>query len=113
MSHNCTARNCFFLKVFRCSAWHVVSEILRPIGRTAAKIAAEWSGRSPFRLGVPEVCLPKLVRKTLPCCSEAMLPMIASFLGSSASEHRFRCSEALLQMVDYCHTLSYPAVLRE
>ena len=66
MSHNCTTQDCFFLGVFRCSAWHVVSEILRPIGRTAGNIAAEWSGRSPFRLGIPGVCLPKLVEKMLP-----------------------------------------------
>ena len=30
--------------------------------------------------------------------------MIASFLGSSASEHRFRCSEALLPMAGCRHT---------
>ena len=45
--------------------WHVVSEILRPIGGTAGTIAAIWSGRSPFSLGILEGCLPKLVEKTL------------------------------------------------
>ena len=100
MLHNCTARNRFFLGVFRCSAWHAVSEILRPIlclpqrtlftpfiqdlseefsqtsvlvlcllvvnGRIAGNIAAQWSGRSPVSLGVPEVYLPKVVGKALP-----------------------------------------------
>ena len=65
MSHNCTAQNCFFLRVFRCNAWHVFSEILRPIRRTTWNIVVEWSGRSPINLGVQEVCLPKLVGKTL------------------------------------------------
>ena len=79
MSHNCTTRNCFLLGFFGCSAWHVPSEILMPIGRTAENIAAEWSGRSPFTLGVPEVCPPKLVKK--------MLPMF----GSNAPDDCLRC----------------------
>ena len=48
MSRNCTAGNCFVPGVFRCCAWHVPSEILRPIGRAAGNIAAEWSGGSPI-----------------------------------------------------------------
>ena len=32
------------------------------------------------------------------------VPMIASVLGSSASKHRFRCSEALLPMAGCRHT---------
>ena len=66
MLHNCTARNCFFLGVFRCSLWHILSKILWPIGHTAWNIAAEWFGRSPFGPGVPEVCPPKVVGKILP-----------------------------------------------
>ena len=54
------------LETIRCNAWHVVSKILGPIGRTAGNIAAEWSGQSPFSLGVPEGCLLKLDWKTLP-----------------------------------------------
>ena len=30
--------------------------------------------------------------------------MIASVFGSIASQHRFRCSEALLPMAGCCHT---------
>ena len=101
MLHNCTARNFVLLGVFRCSAWHVVSEILRPIGRTAGNMAAEWSGPSAWasRKGAYQNWSRKCFR-----CSEATLPMIASVLGSSASEHRFRCSEALLPMVGCHHT---------
>ena len=37
-------------------------------------------------------------------CSGAALPMIASVLGSSTSEHRLRCSEPLLPMAGCRHT---------
>ena len=73
MSRNCTARNRFFLGVFRCSAWHHVCELLRPIRHTAGNIAAEWSGRSPFSLGVTAVCLLKLPGKTLPMFGSSAL----------------------------------------
>ena len=84
MSHNCTARNFFLLADFRCSDWHVVSEILKPIGRTAGNIAAEWSGQSSFSLGDMEGCLLKLVKKTLP------------MFGSNAPDDCFRWLVAII-----------------
>ena len=64
MSHNCTTRNCFFLRVLQCLACCFGN----PQANRACcwNIVAEWSGPSPFSLGVREVCLPKLVGKTIP-----------------------------------------------
>ena len=55
-----------------------------------------------FNLGIPEVSLPKRVWKSFRS-SGPPLPMIASVLAHNASEHRFRCSQALLQMVSCRH----------
>ena len=96
MSHNCTTRNCFFLRVFRCSAWHVVSEILRPIGHIAGNVAAEWSGSSPFSLRVPEVCLLKLVGKAL--------PMFGSNAPDDCLCFRKQCLQTSFPMAASCHT---------
>ena len=88
--------------------------ILRPIGRIAGNIAAEWSGRSPVSLGVPEVCPPKLVGKTLPIfgssapddslhfgkhCLRWLVAVIPSTASTLRSRKRFRCLGAALSMI--------------
>ena len=109
MSHNYIARNCFFLRVFKCSLWHAISEILRLIGRTAGKIAAEWSSRSPFSLSVPEVCVLKLVEK--------MLPMLRSNAADDCFRFRKQCLRTSLPMFGSTASdgrlPSYTAVLPE
>ena len=57
----------------------------------------------PFSLGSPKCACRNWSGKRSRCLG-ATLPMIASVLGSIASEHRFRCSEALLPMVGCPHT---------
>ena len=83
-------------------------------GRIAGNIAAEWSGRSPVSLGLPEVCLPNRVWKTLPMfgCSapddclrfgKQSLRWLVAVIPSNASRNgsgkRFRCSGAALPMI--------------
>ena len=85
MLHNGTKRNCFFLGVFRCNTWHVFSQILRSIARSAAGILAIWCSQFSFNLGVQELFSPKLVGRNtsdirkqhpqgLPLLLEAVLP---------------------------------------
>ena len=103
MSHNCTARNCLFLGLSRCRALHFSSKILRSIGHTDGNIPAEWCGRFPFSLGIPEVCLPKLVGKHFQC-SEVTPPMIASDFRKQCFRTSLPMSGALLPMNGCRHT---------